>query len=98
DTGLVRLALQLVARLLEIADVRLVHLPHVRHVEPARLKARPGDLLEATERLDLDRAELREVDLGHSRQGAARGRRAALERLLHPGFHVVRSDASLESA
>ena len=55
DARLARLALELVARLFELGDVRFVDLRDVRDVDPARLQARAGDLLDAAERLDLDR-------------------------------------------
>ena len=72
-----RLALELVAHLLEVGDVGFVHLPDMRNIEPARLQARTGNLLDAAERLDLDGAELREVDFRDFRQRAASRCRAA---------------------
>ena len=70
-------SLELVARVFELGDVRLVDLRDVRHVDPARLQPRTGNLLDAPERLDFDRAELREVDLRHLRQRAADRRAGA---------------------
>ena len=64
DALLRRLLLELGAHVLERGDVRLVELRDVRNVEPARVQTRPGDLLDAGQRLGLDRAELREVDRG----------------------------------
>ena len=71
------LPLSLLRVVFELGDVRFVHLPDVRHVEPARLQPRTGDLLDAAERLDFDRTELREVDLGNLRQRAAAARSGA---------------------
>ncbi len=50
-----------------LGDVRLVELRDVRQVDPARVQARTGDLLDARQRLALDRAERREVDDRHVR-------------------------------
>ena len=94
------LLLELGAHVLESGDVRLVELRDVRNVDPARMQARPGDLLDARQRLGLDGAELREVDLRHAGQRAARAsgsRAAAREHLLDEGLHVVVRDAALEA-
>ena len=50
------------ASFLHRRDVRFVDLRDVRQVHPARLQSRPGNLLDAAERLELDRAELRKID------------------------------------
>jgi hypothetical protein len=43
----------------------------MRNVQPAGLQMRAGNLLDAAERLDLDLAELREVDFGDLGQSPA---------------------------
>ncbi len=63
----------------------------------ARLQPRAGDLLDAAERLDLDRAERREIDVVHARQGRP-GRCRRRQRLLDERFHVVVRDAALDAA
>ena len=68
--------LRFAARLLHLRDVGLVELRDVRQVHPARVQARPGDLLDPRQRLALDRAERGEIDGRDPRQCAAAGGRA----------------------
>ncbi len=106
DAGRVCLVLQARAQLLEIGDIGLVELRDVRNVDPGRLQARTRDLLDAGERLRLDRSVLRVVDHGNrgqrragTRGGCARrscssgGRR---KRALHERLDVLMGDAALE--
>ena len=77
DAARRRLVLQPRAGRLDVGDVGFVELRDVRNVHPAGMQARPGDLLDAAQRLALDRAELREIDLrqrGNAAAGAAAGR------------------------
>src|SRR5690606_37546076 len=81
DAALLGLRLERVARLLERRDIGLVVLRDVRQVDPARVQPCAGDALDARQRLVFDLAELREIDLGHGRQGRAGRGRAAQDRL-----------------
>ena len=65
---------------LEIGDVGLVELRDVRNRDPVAVQIRPGELLDARQRLRLDRAELGEVDFRPGRQ-IERQRAAALSQL-----------------
>jgi len=56
------LLLEAGARFLERGDVGLVELRDVGDVDPARMQAWTGDLLDARERSSLDRPEGRKVD------------------------------------
>ena len=65
----IRLALQRLAAGLHVGDIRLVILRDMRNIHPARVQARTGNFLNATQRLFFDRPELAEIDLRHFRQG-----------------------------
>ena len=81
DARLLVLLVELHAERLELGDVGLVVVGDVRDHHPVAVQVRARDLLDAAERLALDRAELREVDLRPRQQveaAAARRRRAAL--------------------
>ena len=56
-----RLFLERRAFLFELRDVGFVVLRDVRHVDPARVQPRAGDLLDPRQRLGFDAAVLREV-------------------------------------
>ena len=97
------LLLEARAQLLELGDVGLVELRDVRDVDPAGVQARPGDALDARQRLGLDRTELREIHRRHlrcsrRRRRRGRGRRAAGQRALHERLDVIVGDAALEAA
>ena len=64
---------------LEVGDVGLVELRDVRDRDPVAVQVGPGELLDARQRLRLDRAELGEVDLRPRRQ--VERQRAALPAL-----------------
>jgi hypothetical protein len=77
-------------------DVRFVHLPDMRDVDPARMQPRARYALNPPERLDLDRAELCEIDLWHLWQGRAGGALLrARQRAFDPGFDIGLRDAAL---
>ncbi len=65
--------LELGARGFQLGDVGLVELRDVRKIDPARLQARPGNALDAAQRLDFDGTELREIGHLDARQTAGRG-------------------------
>ena len=67
-----RLALESDPCDVEVSDVGVLVLRHVRHVEPARLQARAGNALDARQRLDFDGAEFREIDLRYRGQSRVR--------------------------
>ena len=62
DAGLLVLLVERDAKRLELGDVGVVELRDVRDHHPVAREVRAGDLLDARQRLRLDRAELREVD------------------------------------
>ena len=84
----------------QVGDVRLVVVGDVGDVEPGPVQRRPGQPLDAGQRPDLNRAELREV-LGRDLRDAAAGRhhrtgiRPGRRRLADRRDHVVLGDAAL---
>ena len=88
---------------LEVGDVGLVELRDVRDRDPVAVQVGAGELLDARQRLRLDRAELGEVDLRPGRQVERQRRRRlaragaglASKRALHEGLHVLVQDAAL---
>src|SRR6185503_1594389 len=97
DSPCRRFVLEAHARLLERGDVGLVELRDVGDIYPARVQARPRDLLDPRQWASLDRAEGRKVDSWHSRQrGFVRPRRRG-EELLDVRLYVVRGDPTLET-
>ncbi len=99
DAPLLRRPFQLLPPGFELGDVGEVVLGHVRQVDPARLQARPGDLLDPRQRLQFDLAEFREIDLRRLRQ-RRRPRRRGLSReyRLDECLDVVVQDATLGTA
>jgi hypothetical protein len=101
DARLLVLLVERDAQRLEVGDVRLVELRDVRDHHPVAREVRAGELLDARQRLRLDRAELREVDLRPRDQvelaAAARPRgrsRRARHDLLDERAHVLDLDAA----
>jgi hypothetical protein len=66
-----RSALTRTAERLEVGNVGILVVGHVRNRDPIAVQQRTGDALDARERLDFDRPELCEVDLrpGGQREG-----------------------------
>ena len=102
DAALGVLLVDVRAELLELGDVGLVELSDVRDHHPVARQTRARQLLDARERLGLDRAVLGEVDLGPGRQPeiaeaatASLRRAAARERLLHERLDVLLADTAL---
>src|SRR6266480_4131200 len=85
----------------------LIELRDVRDRDPVAVQVGPRQLLDARQRLHLDRAELREIDFRPGgkveRQRAARlcrrrRLRRALQHAFHEGLHVGLQDAALRPA
>ena len=91
--------LELDARVLQLGDVGFIELRNVRQIDPAGVQPRAGNALDAAERLNLHRTELREI--GHlarvadrSRPGACRARTAG-QRTLDVSLDVTLDNAAL---
>ena len=89
---------EFLAVFLDLGNVRIVVVGDVRNVEPRPMQERSRDALDAHHRLDLDRAELREVDSGNFGNSHAARRRAggrALGSATERGFQILLGDAAL---
>src|SRR5205085_5172754 len=94
---------------LEVGDVRVVALRDVRNRDPVAMEIWARQLLDARERLHLNRPELREVDVRPRRQiegqcaaapfrgGGGPRSRTAGERAFDEGLHVAMQDAALRT-
>ena len=76
---------------LQIGDVGILVLRHVRQIEPARLQARAGNPLDARQRFDFDGAELREIHYRHLGQRRSGRRRRAPRRVRMPFTYAFTS-------
>src|SRR5882724_611937 len=91
----------------EIRDVGVIALRDVRDRDPVAVQIRPRQLLDARERLRLDRAELREIDLRPRRQIegqrttallCGRGSGSARQRAFNEALDVAVQDAAFRTA
>ena len=86
--------LQRLAPCLDVGDVGLVVLGHVRDVDPARPEPRPRNLLDPPQRDHFDLSVRGKIDFRDLRQPGAG--RAALQRQLDPGLDVGLADPALD--
>ena len=84
------------AEVLQLGDVRLVELGHVRHREPGPMQVPAAQFLDPGEFPDLHGAELGEVHLGGGRQGEGQGAGGGHRRPLGQGLLDVALDVLLE--